>query len=179
MQRKHTAETLLTYMGRNWPEAVTPTSKLMMRVYRLAEIVRDNAQQQTSRSGLTFTEFEVLVALRSAAPPHELIPTDLYQAILISSGGLTKVLLGLEKRGLIMRGRGEIDKRSKPVRLTASGKVTVERAMADVLASDGELLAAGLTAAKMERLTKLVAKLLQALEPGGKRSHRIPAHAKP
>ena len=127
-------------MRENWPDVVTPSTELMMRIYRLNDLVRENAIRQTEQSGLSFTEFEVLVALRSVKPPHELIPTDLYQAILISSGGLTKVLRALEERGLIARARGETDRRSKPVRLTAAGKNLAERVMPRVLESDEKLL---------------------------------------
>lgn len=167
MPEKRTAETLLAFMRQNWPEAVTSTSELMMRVYRLNDLVRANAHRQVERYGLSFTEFEILVALRSIGSPYELVPTDLYQAILISSGGLTKVLHSLEERELVVRSANKSDRRSKPVRLTKAGQTTVEHAMADVLASDGKLLAAGIDDDEIQNLTELVAKFLRALEPTG------------
>lgn len=164
MPEKHTAETLLAAMKRNWPEAATPVSEMMMRVYRLNDLVRENARRQTERHGLGWTEFEVLMSLRSVGPPHELVPTELYQGLLISSGGLTKVLRGLEERGLIMRDRAQADKRNKPVLLTAAGRTKAERTMADVLESDSKLLMSGLDETEVKRLTGLVRKLLRALE---------------
>ncbi|MCC6947307.1 MAG: MarR family transcriptional regulator [Bradyrhizobiaceae bacterium] len=163
--RRQTADDILRERAKNWPAAVTPVSNLMMRVFRLNNLVLDNATRQVAALGLTLTEFEVLVTLRGAPPPHELIPTELYSAVLISSGGLTKVLNGLEKRNLVTRGKGRPDRRSKPVRLTARGRALAERAMAKVLQSDGALISGGLSAAEVERLTRLLRKLLATLEP--------------
>jgi len=148
----------------HWPEAVTPIAHMMVRVYRLAGLVHANAMEQAAAHGLTSAEFEVLVTLRGVPPPNELMPTDLYGAILMSSGGLTKVLHGLEKRGLVTRAEGKSDRRSKPVRLTAKGRALAERAMADVLRSDRKLILRGLSEAEVERLTRLLRKLLGALE---------------
>jgi DNA-binding MarR family transcriptional regulator len=161
------ADKMLQVRAENWPEAATPISQLMVRVYRLASLVRDNATEQVDRYGLTLFEFEVLVALRGVAPPYELVPTDLYTAVLISSGGLTKVLHGLQRRGLISRGKNKLDRRSKPIRLTAKGRDTVEWAMEDVLRSDAQLISKGLSEGELADLTRLLRKLLGTIEPGG------------
>jgi DNA-binding MarR family transcriptional regulator len=165
--RRQTAADILRVREENWPEAVTPTAHLMVRTFRFSSLIAGNAMRQIAGHGLTFTEFEVLVTLRGVAPPHELAPTDLYGAILISSGGLTKVMYALEKRNLITRGKGRTDRRSKPVRLTAKGRALAERVMADVLRTDDEFISRGLSDAEVERLTRLLRKLLATLEPGG------------
>lgn len=168
--RRQAADEIIRSREETWPEAVTPITHLMVRAYRFGNLILDNAKSQVDRHGLTFTEFEILAALRSAPPPHELVPTDLYDAVLISSGGLTKVLHALAAAGLIARVAGRKDRRSKPLRLTAKGKALVERAMADVLRSDGALIFGALSAAEVERLTRLLRKLLATLEPHGRRS---------
>ena len=151
----------------HWPEAVTPVAQLMMRVFRVGGLMVDNVRRLAAEHGLTLTEFEVLVTLRGVAPPHELAPTDLYGAILISSGGLTKVLHALQDRKLITRGSSRTDRRSKPVRLTAKGRALAERAMAGVLRSDADLIGRGLSKAEIAQLTALLRKLLATLEPVG------------
>jgi DNA-binding MarR family transcriptional regulator len=161
-----TADDILRVRAENWPEAVTPITRLMVRVFRFGTLILDNATRRVSAHGLTFTEFEVLAALRGTPSPHEMQPTSLYDAVLISSGGLTKVLKSLQVRGLITRSAGVSDRRSKPVRLTAKGRALAERAMADVLTSDGELITRGLSETEIERMTKLLRKLLPSLEPG-------------
>jgi DNA-binding MarR family transcriptional regulator len=164
--RRQPVNERLRTRSKHWPEAVTPIAHLMVRVYRLAGLIHDNAMEQAAAHGLSSAEFEVLVTLRGVPPPNELLPTELYSAVLMSSGGLTKVLGGLEKRGLVTRAEGKSDRRSKPVRLTAKGRALAERAMADVLQSDRKLILSGLSKAEVERLTRLLRKLLAVLEGG-------------
>jgi len=162
--RRLTVDERLKMRAVNWPEAVTPIAQMMVRIYRVGGLIHDNSMARAATHGLSFAEFEVLVTLRGMAAPNELMPTELYGAVLMSSGGLTKVLRGLEKRGLVTRAEGKTDRRSKPVRLTAKGRTLAERAMADVLQSDRKLIMRGLSESDVERLTALLRKLLAALE---------------
>src|SRR5258707_15791932 len=136
---RHTMEESLARMKKTWPKTVTPTVEVFLSIYRLNDLARANARRQTSRRGLSLTDIDVLAALRSAPPPHELSPTELYSAVLISSGGLTKVLHGLEHRGLIGRVPDDEDRRSHRVRLTPAGRTLAERTPAAAEASDAEL----------------------------------------
>lgn len=163
--RRQTADDILQARAESWPEAVTPITQLMVRIFRLSNLVLDNATRRMAAHSLSITEFGILAALRGSPPPHELAPTELYGAVLISSGGLTKVLYALGTRALVARGSSRADRRVKPVRLTAKGRALVERAMADVVRSDGELIACGLSDAEIDRLTRLLRKLLATLEP--------------
>lgn len=167
MVTRQTAQDILDRMTRNWPQAVTPTAELMMRVFRLNDLVFENSRQETARQGLSFTEFEVLAALRSASPPYELAPTELYSAILISSGGLTKVLGALERRKLIGRVKDKADRRSLRVRLTPAGERLAEDSMANVLKADGDLLKGALSKGEMGALIASLRKLLLAVERPG------------
>jgi len=117
-----------------------------------------------SRHGLNLTDFAVLATLRGLPPPCELTPTQLYSAVLISSGGLTKVLYGLERRGLISRVADDKDRRSRRVRLTPEGRTLAERALATLQASGDELFGKGLSAPEMARLASLLRKVLLAVE---------------
>jgi DNA-binding MarR family transcriptional regulator len=121
----------------------------------------------STRHGLSLTEIDVLAALRRAPPPHELSPTELYSAVLITSGGLTKVLHGLENRALISRVADDLDGRSRRVRLMPAGRALAERTVSAVQASDEELFAKALSAAETARLAALLRKLLLVLEPDG------------
>lgn len=163
--RRRTADDILKERAENWPAAVTPITHLMVRIFRFSNLILANAMRRVAARGLSFTEFEVLVTLRGVAPPHELAPTALYNAVLMSSGGLTKVLYALEERNLIRRAKNEADRRSKPVCLTAKGRALAERVMADVLHADGELIFRGLSETEIERMTRLLRKLLETLEP--------------
>ena len=162
---RHTAEKALAGMRKNWPKSVTPTAEVVVRVYRLSDLARAKAQSVASRHGLSLTDLDVLAALRRAPPPHELSPTELYSAVLISSGGLTKVLHGLDQRGLISRVADDKDRRSRRVRLTPAGRTLAERTAAAVEASDVELFSGALSTAEMARLAALLRKLLLVIEP--------------
>jgi DNA-binding MarR family transcriptional regulator len=164
---RHTAEESLARMKKNWPKGITPTVEVCLRVHRLSDLGRANAQRVVSRHGLSLTEIDVLAALRRAPPPHELSPTELYGAVLISSGGLTKVLHGLEHRGLISRVADDVDRRSRRVRLMVAGRALAERTVSAVQASDEELFAKALSVAETARLAALLRKLLLVLEPDG------------
>ena len=158
------ATAILHQMAEHWPQAITPVSEMMLRVFRLNKLIRANATRCVAAVDLTFSEFQLLLALRREAPPHQLSPTALCADLLLSSGGLTKMLYRLEEKGLIVREDHSHDKRSKLVQLSAAGKTLIESAMQTVLASDGALLAQGLSAAEMQELTRLLHQLLLAIE---------------
>ncbi|MGJ4929419.1 MarR family winged helix-turn-helix transcriptional regulator [Bradyrhizobium sp. HKCCYLS2038] len=154
----------LSMRAKSWPEAATPIVGLMVRIFRLNSLMLEQTTRLVAAHALSFTEFEVLVTLRGQPSPHQLLPTDLYGAILISSGGLTKVLHALEARGLIARALDKDDRRSKPVRLTAKGRAVAERAMRDVLEADEALINGALSSSDVAALTRLLGRLLQTIE---------------
>jgi DNA-binding MarR family transcriptional regulator len=164
-ESRYPADKLLAIKRKHWPESVTPVGEMLVRLYRLNSLLQDGVAAQIAAHDLSFMEFEVLITLRGVAPPYEMIPTELYPAILISSGGLTKVLSSLQQRGLITRAEGTADKRSKPVRLTAKGRNLAERVMAEVLDSGSKMVLGGLSETEVERVTRLLHKLLVTLEP--------------
>jgi len=159
-----TVEEILKAREEHWPEAVTPTMQMLIRIFRLTNLFLEDTTHLIETFGLTFTEFEVLVTLRGVAPPHELLPTELYSAILISSGGLTKVLRSLESKNLITRSHHETDGRTKPVRLSHEGTAMAERAMYDVLNADAEAIDKCLSASERDTLVRLLRKILAKLE---------------
>lgn len=128
----HRVGAILDLMRENWPEASAPQAGTMIAVQRLARLLNRSATKALAADGLTPAEFELMCALRAHPAPHRLTPSDLYEAMLISSGGLTKLLKALEARGLVLRPPSERDRRSRPVQLSEAGRDLVERAMAAV-----------------------------------------------
>lgn len=168
MEREsRTTDAMLRERARHWPQAEAPAAQAIVRLFRFHKLVLANAAENVARHGLSFTEFEVLASLRGAPPPHVLSPTALYDALLISSGGLTKTLYGMTARGLVSRSADATDGRVKPVRLTRKGRALIERAMADVLESDRTRMLAGLSAAELATFIRLLRKLLAAVEGDG------------
>lgn len=131
--------TLLDRIAAHWPEASGDQVATTVAVQRLARLLGRVAADALTPLDLSPAEFELLAALRSNAPPHRLTPTELYDAMLISSGGLTKLLKGLQQRGLVARPPNDTDRRSRPVALTPEGHALAERAMAEVQAAEAPL----------------------------------------
>jgi DNA-binding MarR family transcriptional regulator len=65
-------------------------------------------------------------------------PTQLYDVMLFSSGGMTKVLKKLESKGLIVRVDNEHDKRSKLVSLSDKGKGVTVKAIKEIVSFEDE-----------------------------------------
>jgi DNA-binding MarR family transcriptional regulator len=64
----------------------------------------------------------VLATLTLIGPPHRSSPTALCRMSLLTSGGMTKTLRGLESAGLVRRYRSPDDRRSLLVELTPKGR---------------------------------------------------------
>lgn len=147
--------------------AVTPDvpldgMEILARARRLTLLSRVPIEAVFARHGLDAGEFDVLATLRRSDRPS-IRPTELYQDLMISSGGLTDRLRRLEEAGWIKRIDCEEDKRSKRVRLTDAGKALIDRAFAEDMDVERQLLSA-LDADAREQLADLLAKLLAAME---------------
>jgi DNA-binding MarR family transcriptional regulator len=151
----------------NWPEAFTVQAECVLLAQRMAALVQRSTREALDVHGLSLTGFEVLAALRSSPEPRVLNPSALYDALLLSSGGVTKVLKALEARGLIRRPEGSGDRRQRPIALTPAGRQLAERAMAAVMRADAAHLArASLSEAEYRRLARLLGDVVEGLESG-------------
>lgn len=128
MERDHVAD-LAEQWARRRPELRTEALEVAARVFRLQRILSRTAAVRLRELSLSEGEFSVLSALRRAEPPHELTPTDLNRALLLSSGAMTHRLDRLERAGHVVRIPDGDDRRRVMVRLTASGLEVADRAM--------------------------------------------------
>ncbi|MBK7793355.1 MAG: MarR family transcriptional regulator [Betaproteobacteria bacterium] len=122
----------------------------------------DSMRPPLVRHGLSLAEFDVLATLRNTPPPHEATPSRIQDAMVITSGGLTKLMHQLEGRGLVRRLQFEDDLRVKPVRLTPKGARLIEAAMAEAVGLTGDWIKRALDATQIELLTALLTKCVQA-----------------
>ena len=122
----------------------------------------DSMRPPLVRHGLSLAEFDVLATLRNTPPPHEATPSRIQDAMVITSGGLTKLMHQLEGRGLVRRLQFEVDLRVKPVRLTPKGARLIEAAMAEAVGLTGDWIKRALDATQIELLTALLTKCVQA-----------------
>lgn len=114
---------------------------LVMALHRAHSAWFEKAGRVMARHGLTFAEFDVLSTLeRSSRKDYTLTPKELQASVLITSGGLTKVLRQLEERGLVVRCAVEGDRRVKPVRIETPAIQLVRAAREEVFTVVGTWL---------------------------------------
>lgn len=153
---------LLEQYRANWPESVKPETTFMLGLIRLNDIVDRHARGVMARYDLTLAGFETLATLRAADAP--MTPNDIRRAVLITSGGMTKVLKTLAADHLIDMVASSTDRRSKRIVLTASGRQRVEQCMAAVSKSDRELLSRSLSDGEIRRIGTLFLQTVERLE---------------
>lgn len=145
------------------PDIDTTPMSVLGRMHRIAHLVRPSIEATFARYEIDRGEFDVLATLRRSPPPHRLTPTQLYQSLMISSGGLTNRLTRLEKARLIRREQSKVDGRSLVVVLTDAGMRRAEEAFRADMASESQWLAA-LSPAEQRTLAGLLRKMLVHLE---------------
>jgi len=111
-------------------------------------------------STINQSELDVLAALYYVSDgSFTLTPTQLYDVMLFSSGGMTKLLKKLESREFICRVENKEDKRSKLVQITQLGKEITSKALKDIVAFEDKYFAK-LDLEEQETFKKLIYKML-------------------
>jgi len=138
--------------------------RTMLALFRARNHIWDNNLIIVQKFGLTWAQFVTLSALRQMPPPHQLLPTQLYGAVQVTSGGMTKVLEVLVGRGLLTRVRNPDDARSAFAQLTAKGIELVDTAAQEVGKANAVIIDNTLTPDEHAQLDRLVDKLCQGFD---------------
>jgi DNA-binding MarR family transcriptional regulator len=85
-----------------------------------AAITRELEAQMMGAHGLTLSDYDVLVQL-ARAPDRKLRNIELANAVVLTRSGVTRLVDGLERDGLVMRSSCPSDKRGTLVSLTDEG----------------------------------------------------------
>jgi DNA-binding MarR family transcriptional regulator len=133
------------------------------RLFRVAQLADAELTRVLAGYGLHPGWFDVLAALRRSGAPYELTPTQLATATIVTSGGLTKRLDGMERAGLLVRRPDPADRRGTRVRLTRSGRAMIDRAVRDH-ARNEDILLRSLSSADRRSLDRLLRTVLADLE---------------
>jgi DNA-binding MarR family transcriptional regulator len=136
------------------------------RILRIARLLERQREALLVPYGLNIWSFDVLATLRRQPPPHQLTPTELYGALMLSSGAMTNRIDRLEGEGLVERHRETTDRRSVLVRLTARGVQLVETVLPQIVGSERERLEQFTTSEERDLLAGLLRRQLLALESG-------------
>ena len=148
--------------ARELPDVDTTGMAVLGRARWITLRVRPPIESVFARYGLDAGEFDVLATLLRAGRPYRMRPTELFQSLMISSGGLTNRLARLEAAGLVSRPLSEADSRSLLAELTPAGRRVAEAAFREDMRVEADLLK-GLTKAETRQLALLLAKLASSL----------------
>ena len=133
--------------------------EVFSRISRLSRHLDRARKQAFNEQQIESWEFDVLAALRRAGAPYELSPGRLLKETLVTSGTMTNRVDRLAARNLVERLPDPSDRRGVLVRLTASGKATVDAAFESLVERERDLLAA-LPAKDRKQLAGLLRTLL-------------------
>ena len=141
----------------HWPDLDHDVLAVSGVVQHTGQVVARRARKVMRKHDLNPTEFEVLMILRTESEGKPMTPSMLYDALVISSGGMTQVLRSLEEKGLVTRPEGAEDKRSRPVAITEAGVALGDVALRQVEAEERRAFAeTGLTRKELDTLLSLL-----------------------
>lgn len=168
MNRMDRAEHAVAQWRAERPDLDASSMLVMGRLQEAAlAIARDRLNPLFARYGMQPGEFDVLATLRRSGAPFALTPTALYDALMMSSGGMTARIDRLQKAGWVERRPNPADGRGTLVALTDAGHALIDDAVVAHIDNQRALLAA-LSAAEQAQLARLLGKLLGGLgEAGG------------
>lgn len=123
-----------------------------------AAVSRRLSAELMAEHGLTISDYGVLLRLANA-PNRRLRRVDLAEEILLTASGITRLLDGLERSGLVERGPCDGDRRVVYAVLTEEGLAKVRAAGASHVAQIEELYGERFDTAELVRLETLLTRL--------------------
>jgi DNA-binding MarR family transcriptional regulator len=141
-----------------------PSPMLVLgRIQRIEALADAVLRAPFAAAGLGHGEFDALAALRRAGRPFALSPGQLADAMLVTTGAVTKRVDRLVERGLAARATAPGDGRARVVTLTPAGRRLTDRLIAEHLDNERALLG-GLSPAELDRLADLLGRLLRSID---------------
>jgi DNA-binding MarR family transcriptional regulator len=134
---------------------------MVQRLGAVATLTRGRIAELARGYGVSVEEGDILFTVRRAGSPG-LSPTALTDSLMVSSGTMTNRLDHLEAKGLIERVPNPGDRRAVEIELTRKGTKLVDKAVAEHVASETEMLSV-LSDAERRRLDAALRKLLDHL----------------
>jgi DNA-binding MarR family transcriptional regulator len=135
-------------------------SEIMQSLRRIIKAIQDYSQEVSNKFGITGPQ---LWALKTLSQSGELSLGELSERMYLHPSTITGVVDRLEKKGYVVRGRGEEDRRVIKVQLTAEGKRLVRKAPNPV---QGKMIYGlrGLRREKLNLICDSVQKLVEIME---------------
>ena len=129
-----------------------------------SRVLRELDRSLDREQRMMVSEFDVLITLDNA-PGGRLRMTDLAEAAMLSSGGMTRIVVRLEQRGLVRRDPDPDDARAFHPSLTDAGRSNLARARITHDNVIANLLGDRLTPREVQTLTRTLTKVLKHDNP--------------
>lgn len=137
-----------------------PVTDIVVPLYLANRLMLEESEKICKKHGITNSELDVLRTLDLSE--KALSPTELYEGMLFSSGGMTKILKRLELQGFIKRIPNKSDKRSTLVEITEKG-VEISKNTIEEIISDKEKVFSCLDENEQEVMKKALKKVVTKL----------------
>ncbi len=146
-------------------------SNFLLAIYlmRLGSMIESDFDRLCRKNyRISGSDMRVLFALRRGGPPYVKRPTDLFQALLVTSGAMTKKVDRLAPLGMVERVKDPGHLGGFLIRLTKKG-VQIADEMVEVLAKRSAIDPAmgQFTPAEREQGSRFALRMLMALEAAG------------
>jgi DNA-binding MarR family transcriptional regulator len=147
--------------ARERPDLDVSTQQIRTAMLFLSTYILREHDEIAKTFSLTGAELRILFRLRSVGPPFALRPTDLFEALFVPSGTMTRQLDKLVKLGFVVRSRDAVDRRSVTVRLTKSGRVAANSGLTEAVQTSAVTAAvARLPARDRDSLRRILRQML-------------------
>jgi DNA-binding MarR family transcriptional regulator len=143
------------------PDLDTDPMELVGRVIVLAQKLGQSVDAALVPHKLTLGQFDILATLRRHG--SGMTPTQLLQSVVLSSGGMTSRLDGLEELDWLTRKPDPNDRRGVIVELTAKGRKKIDAATTTRFQNAADVLPT-LNQHETQVLTQLLRRWLNCLE---------------
>ncbi|MEY9977598.1 MarR family winged helix-turn-helix transcriptional regulator [Lysinibacillus sp. RC79] len=124
-----------------------------IRMMRFTNQSNQLSNEFLKRFDLTTAQFDVLIQIKTYAP---LTQSQLAEKVIVTQGGMSRMLARLEKEGLIERKQNW---KTKTISLTAKGAQMIDAATPSQLQFQSSLFEEVLTEEEMKTLNTLMSKL--------------------
>ncbi|MEM8564490.1 MAG: MarR family transcriptional regulator [Pseudomonadota bacterium] len=152
-------DVLIDDWHRERPDLDPDSMNVVGRIFRVSRQLNDRMHEILQPHGLLYSEFDVLATLRRSGDPYELTPTQLQDAVVLTSGAMTALLDRLTSRKLIKRNRNAEDRRSTTAQLTGKG-LNLANKLIGLRFEEAALVCRGLNKSDRNEL----ARILRAME---------------
>lgn len=125
------------------------------------QLTRPMDQHLRVSHDLTINDYEVLLKL-SQAPEGRLTRSELARSVHLTHGGITRLLAGLERAGLVESADCPTDRRVVYAELTATGRERFREAVRTHLEDIRTMFSARFSSAELETLADLLGRLTDA-----------------